>query len=49
MKGQAFVTLPCVQQAEKAVAETNGYVLQGKPFVVQFARAAVSKQTSNTT
>lgn len=40
MKGQAFITLPSVGQAETAVAETNGLMLKGKPLVVQFARSA---------
>ena len=40
MKGQAFVTFPSVRTAEKALNETNGYMLKEKPMVVQFARAA---------
>lgn len=39
MKGQAFVTLQSVELAEKAVKETNGYILKGKAIVVQFARS----------
>lgn len=46
MKGQAFVTLPSVAQAEKAVAETNGLMLQGKPLVVQFARSATANKAA---
>uniref|UniRef100_A0A8C2XAT6 RNA-binding region-containing protein 3 n=1 Tax=Cyclopterus lumpus TaxID=8103 RepID=A0A8C2XAT6_CYCLU len=34
MKGQAFVGLPSGQSAEKALRETNGYVLYDKPLVV---------------
>lgn len=34
MKGQAFVGLPSEQSAEKALRETNGYVLYDKPLVV---------------
>lgn len=34
MKGQAFVGLPSEQSAEKALRETNGYVLFDKPLVV---------------
>ncbi|XP_070784411.1 RNA-binding region-containing protein 3 [Enoplosus armatus] len=44
MKGQAFVGLPSEQSAEKALRETNGYVLYDKPLVVQFARSARPKQ-----
>ncbi|XP_061714784.1 RNA-binding region-containing protein 3 [Cydia pomonella] len=40
MKGQAFVTFPFERMAEKALNETNGYMLKEKPMVVQFARAA---------
>ncbi|KAM3958557.1 RNA-binding region-containing protein 3 [Aphomia sociella] len=43
MKGQGFVTLPSVSIAEKALNETNGYMLKDKPMVVQFARAANKK------
>lgn len=34
MKGQAFVGLPSERSAEKALKETNGYVLHDKPLVV---------------
>nr|XP_046227838.1 RNA-binding region-containing protein 3 [Scatophagus argus]XP_046227839.1 RNA-binding region-containing protein 3 [Scatophagus argus]XP_046227840.1 RNA-binding region-containing protein 3 [Scatophagus argus] len=44
MKGQAFIGLPSEQSAEKALRETNGYVLYDKPLVVQFARSARPKQ-----
>lgn len=43
MKGQAFVTFPSVGIAEKALHETNGYLLKERPMVVQFARAANKK------
>lgn len=43
MKGQAFVTLQSTEQAQKALKETNGYILKDKPMVVQFARSAVTK------
>ncbi len=43
MKGQAFITLPSVVRAEKALEETNGVMLQGKPLVVTFARSAQTK------
>lgn len=44
MKGQAFVGLPSERSAEKALRDTNGYVLYDKPLVVQFARSARPKQ-----
>lgn len=37
MKGQAFVTFPDVALATSALADTNGYMLHGKPIVVQYA------------
>ncbi|XP_016085238.1 RNA-binding protein 40-like [Sinocyclocheilus grahami] len=46
MKGQAFIGLPSERSAEKALKETNGYVLNDKPLVVQFARSAKPKQES---
>ncbi|XP_014292734.1 RNA-binding region-containing protein 3 [Halyomorpha halys] len=39
MKGQAFISLQNIEQAKLALTETNGYVLRGKPMVVQFARS----------
>ncbi|XP_053478212.1 RNA-binding region-containing protein 3 [Ictalurus furcatus] len=44
MKGQAFIGLPSEKSAEKALRDTNGYVLHDKPLVVQFARSAKPKQ-----
>ncbi|KAM6971407.1 RNA-binding region-containing protein 3 [Tautogolabrus adspersus] len=49
MKGQAFVGLPSEQSAEKALRETNGYVLFDKPLVVQFARSARPKPDNTET
>jgi U11/U12 small nuclear ribonucleoprotein SNRNP65 len=43
MKGQAFITLQSVEQAQTALRETNGYILKDKPMVVQFARSALAK------
>lgn len=34
MKGQAFVGLSSEQRAEKALRETNGFILFDKPLVV---------------
>lgn len=47
MKGQAFVTLPNDTVAAKALKDTNGFVLNSKPMVVQFARSAKAKETTN--
>ncbi|RZB40540.1 RRM 6 domain containing protein [Asbolus verrucosus] len=44
MKGQAFVTLNSVEIAQKALKETNAYILKDKPLVVVFARTAPSKK-----
>ncbi|XP_074660077.1 RNA-binding region-containing protein 3-like [Tubulanus polymorphus] len=43
MKGQAFITLPSEKIARKAVYETNGFLMEDKPLVVQFARSAKPK------
>ncbi|KOC61066.1 RNA-binding protein 40 [Habropoda laboriosa] len=42
MKGQAFITLQNVEQAQLALDETNGYILKDKPMVVQFAKVGKS-------
>ena len=44
MKGQAFVTLPGEKVAKEAMRDTNGFLLEGKPMVVQFARSAKPKE-----
>lgn len=41
MKGQAFVTFPTVAQAQRALKEVNGYILNDKPMVIQFGRSKV--------
>ncbi|XP_044766779.1 RNA-binding region-containing protein 3 [Coccinella septempunctata] len=46
MKGQAFVTLDSVQIAQKAVEETNGFILKDKPLVVVYGRNAAQKPKS---
>ncbi|KAK3576477.1 hypothetical protein CHS0354_028526 [Potamilus streckersoni] len=43
MKGQAFITLPSEDAARKALRDTNCFVLNSKPMVVQFARSAKAK------
>ncbi|XP_078667839.1 RNA-binding region-containing protein 3-like [Branchiostoma floridae x Branchiostoma belcheri] len=47
MKGQAFIGLPTEKAAQKAVRETNGFELNGKPLVVQFARSAKPKEKAD--
>ncbi|CAH1258005.1 RNPC3 [Branchiostoma lanceolatum] len=47
MKGQAFIGLPSEKVAQKAVRETNGFELNGKPLVVQFARSAKPKEKAD--
>ncbi|KZC12751.1 RNA-binding protein 40, partial [Dufourea novaeangliae] len=42
MKGQAFITLQNIDQAQLALDQTNGYILKDKPMVVQFAKAVKS-------
>ncbi|XP_055004377.1 RNA-binding protein 41 isoform X2 [Boleophthalmus pectinirostris] len=38
LKGQAFITLPDVEAAQKALELIHGYRLLGKPLVVEFGR-----------
>ncbi|XP_042232699.1 RNA-binding region-containing protein 3-like isoform X2 [Homarus americanus] len=38
MKGQAFVAFPSVKQASEALEDTNGFILNDKPMVVQFGK-----------
>ena len=42
MKGQAFIGLPNEEVASRAVQETNGFVLHGKPMVVVSKSAHIS-------
>jgi len=39
MKGQAFVTFPNENIAEKALIQVHGYILQEKPLVIQYGKA----------
>lgn len=40
MKGQAFITLPNLTAAEVAVSECHGYVLNGRPMAVAYAKSS---------
>ena len=44
MKGQAFVGLPEGGVAARALQETNGYMLHGKPMVVVSTKYCVLEQ-----
>ncbi|CAC5371551.1 RNPC3 [Mytilus coruscus] len=46
MKGQGFITLPSEESAEKAMNDTNGFVLNNKPMAVQYARSAKAKDAT---
>lgn len=46
MRGQAFVTFPTVELARNALNAANGYVLKGKPIVLQFGRSPASAKPS---
>ncbi|XP_039263691.2 RNA-binding region-containing protein 3-like [Styela clava] len=43
MKGQAFIGMPNIEAATRALRATNGYQLINKPMVVHFARSAKPK------
>lgn len=38
LRGQAFVTLPSIQAASKALDLCNGYVLRGKPIIIEYGK-----------
>ncbi|RZB47368.1 U11/U12 small nuclear ribonucleoprotein 65 kDa protein [Glycine soja] len=38
MRGQAFITFPSIELAHHALNLVNGYVLKGKPMIIQFGR-----------
>ncbi|MCO5568599.1 hypothetical protein L7F22_022298 [Adiantum nelumboides] len=47
MRGQAFVDFPSTALAEDALSMVHGYILKGKPMVVQFGRnPAVGKASA---
>ncbi|XP_047003365.1 RNA-binding protein 41-like isoform X1 [Schistocerca americana] len=39
MKGQAFITFPTTDMATKALETVNGYVLKGKPIIIQYGKS----------
>ncbi|XP_013927806.1 PREDICTED: RNA-binding protein 41-like [Thamnophis sirtalis] len=39
MKGQAFLTFPTVSQAQEALELLNGFLLRGKPLILEFGRS----------
>ncbi|CAJ1793768.1 unnamed protein product [Sphenostylis stenocarpa] len=46
MRGQAFLTFPSIELAHHALNLVNGYVLKGKPMIIQFGRnPAAAKAT----
>lgn len=49
MKGQAFVGLPSERSAERALRDTNGYVLYDKPLVVVSFSSVHLESTSGST
>ncbi|KAF4530165.1 hypothetical protein B566_EDAN001422 [Ephemera danica] len=38
MKGQAFITFPCIAQASKAMKIVNGYQFKGRPIIIQYGK-----------
>lgn len=40
LKGRAFVAFPTVQAAQAALAQLNGYILDGRPVVLVFSHHA---------
>ncbi|KAI3437099.1 uncharacterized protein J3R85_005840 [Psidium guajava] len=46
MRGQAFVTFPSIEVAQRALNLVNGYVFKGKPMIIQFGRNPAASKTS---
>ncbi|KAF8728555.1 hypothetical protein HU200_017818 [Digitaria exilis] len=46
MRGQAFVTFPGVELAQRALNLAHGYVFKGKPMIIQFGRNPAAKKAS---
>uniref|UniRef100_A0A1E1XF06 Putative spliceosomal protein snrnp-u1a/u2b n=1 Tax=Amblyomma aureolatum TaxID=187763 RepID=A0A1E1XF06_9ACAR len=38
LRGQAFITFPSVEAATRALELCNGYVLRGKPIIIEYGR-----------
>ncbi|KHJ46235.1 hypothetical protein D918_03283 [Trichuris suis] len=47
LRGQAFISLGCIVQAQAAIRLTNGLMIHGKPLVVAFARSCRSELTAS--
>ncbi|KAL6660148.1 hypothetical protein ACP70R_002270 [Stipagrostis hirtigluma subsp. patula] len=46
MRGQAFVTFPTVELAQRALNLVHGYVFKGKPMIIQFGRNPAANKAS---
>ncbi|XP_052145918.1 U11/U12 small nuclear ribonucleoprotein 65 kDa protein [Oryza glaberrima] len=46
MRGQAFVTFPSVELAQRALNLVHGYVFKGKPMIIQFGRNPAANKSS---
>ncbi|CAM0908852.1 unnamed protein product [Alopecurus aequalis] len=46
MRGQAFVTFPSVEVAQRALSLAHGYVFKGKPMIIQFGRNPAANKAS---
>uniref|UniRef100_J3LND9 RRM domain-containing protein n=1 Tax=Oryza brachyantha TaxID=4533 RepID=J3LND9_ORYBR len=46
MRGQAFVTFPSVELAQRALSLVHGCVFKGKPMIIQFGRNPAANKSS---
>uniref|UniRef100_A0ACD5TNY9 Uncharacterized protein n=1 Tax=Avena sativa TaxID=4498 RepID=A0ACD5TNY9_AVESA len=46
MRGQAFVTFPSVELAQRALTLAHGYAFKGKPMIIQFGRNPAASKAS---
>ncbi|CAM0956609.1 unnamed protein product [Alopecurus aequalis] len=46
MRGQAFVTFPSVELAQRALSLAHGYAFKGRPMIIQFGRNPAASKAS---
>eukprot|EP00117_Sycon_ciliatum_P031308 scpid56196/ scgid24512/ RNA-binding protein 41; RNA-binding motif protein 41 len=49
LRGQAFVTFPSLEGAKAGLAAVNGYILHGKPMIIQYGRTPATTNAATST
>lgn len=47
MIGQAFVTMPDIDTANKALNQVNGFMFKGKPVIIQYGKQRTDLSNKN--